>query len=334
MGVSDLQEFSDAYRPVFNVVCPTVCAIGIIANCLNVLVLTRKGMASPTNTLLVSLALADGFSMASLLTFSITSHFLDGSHRGSLIAIRISLYSTILTVLVHSIAIWLAVVLAMFRALIVYFPFRASSLCTISKVNVVSLVISMLLLLIAVPNAAVYKIEKVHVTYSNDDEELRYFINVRSNSLWNTNLILQAVVIKLLPCLMLLLLNLLLIRGIYYSQRHHEQLAASNGQTSGSGSVSTSSTSMLVAVVTLSILTETPQGIILFWYGLDHNVAEIYSSLGDFVDTLTIINSSINFLLYCSMSSKFRTTFATLFKKCIGLSPTVLSVNHDMGATQ
>jgi len=35
---------------------------------------------------------------------------------------------------------------------------------------------------------------------------------------------------------------------------------------------------------------------------------------GDLMDILALINSSINFILYCSMSRQFRSTFALLFR--------------------
>lgn len=35
---------------------------------------------------------------------------------------------------------------------------------------------------------------------------------------------------------------------------------------------------------------------------------------GDLMDILALINSSINFILYCSMSRQFRSTFTLLFR--------------------
>lgn len=39
---------------------------------------------------------------------------------------------------------------------------------------------------------------------------------------------------------------------------------------------------------------------------------------GDLIDILALINSGINFILYCSMSRQFRKTFIVLFRpKCL-----------------
>lgn len=102
-------------------------------------------------------------------------------------------------------------------------------------------------------------------------------------------------------------------------------------------------TRMLVAVLMLFLITEFPQGILgllsallensfymncylkLGEYILDGSVCSICGVthttvllLGDFLDLLALLNSAINFILYCSMSRQFRMTFAKLFwPKCI-----------------
>lgn len=66
----------------------------------------------------------------------------------------------------------------------------------------------------------------------------------------------------------------------------------------------------------------TLQAILLFLSGLvgDCFTDTVYNALGDFMDLLTIVNNGINFILYCSMSHQFRTTFiqfcTRIFKIC------------------
>jgi hypothetical protein len=75
-------------------------------------------------------------------------------------------------------------------------------------------------------------------------------------------------------------------------------------------------TKMLVAVLMLFFLTEFPQGIL----GLLSVVLgrcffrTCYYLFGEVMDILALLNGAINFILYCSMSRQFRTTFALLFK--------------------
>ncbi|KAH8861203.1 Sex peptide receptor [Schistosoma japonicum] len=70
-------------------------------------------------------------------------------------------------------------------------------------------------------------------------------------------------------------------------------------------------TKFLLAIVFIFMITLLPQAILLFLSGLvgDCFTDTVYNALGDFMDLLTIINNGINFILYCSMSHQFRTTF-------------------------
>lgn len=45
------------------------------------------------------------------------------------------------------------------------------------------------------------------------------------------------------------------------------------------------------------------------------NIKKFYQFSGDIIDMLTLVNSAINFILYCTMSRQFRKTFKKLFCK-------------------
>jgi len=74
-------------------------------------------------------------------------------------------------------------------------------------------------------------------------------------------------------------------------------------------------TGLLLAILCVFLLTELPQGLIAILnaiYTADvHRF--IYLTLGDVLDLLSLINSSVNFVLYCLMSSRYRQTFCSLF---------------------
>lgn len=75
-------------------------------------------------------------------------------------------------------------------------------------------------------------------------------------------------------------------------------------------------TKMLVAVLMLFLITEFPQGILgLLSVALGRCFFRTcYYLFGEVMDILALLNGAINFILYCSMSRQFRTTFALLFK--------------------
>lgn len=69
-------------------------------------------------------------------------------------------------------------------------------------------------------------------------------------------------------------------------------------------------TAMLIVVVSTFALTELPQGILVLvcsvnkWY-----FDNVYVYLGDLFDIIVLFNSSVNFIMYASMSHRFRETF-------------------------
>ena len=87
---------------------------------------------------------------------------------------------------------------------------------------------------------------------------------------------------------------------------------------SSSSSANDRTNRMLIAVLLLFLITEFPSGILVLLSGIigDSFFTNVYSPLGELMDILALVNSSINFILYCSMSSIFRTTFINIFCKC------------------
>jgi hypothetical protein len=75
-------------------------------------------------------------------------------------------------------------------------------------------------------------------------------------------------------------------------------------------------TLMLICVCVLFLLAEFPQCILIFLSIImnEHFYNDVYLPLGDLMDIIALVNNSINFIIYCSMSRSFRDTFYNLFK--------------------
>ena len=70
---------------------------------------------------------------------------------------------------------------------------------------------------------------------------------------------------------------------------------------------------MLVTVVILFLATELPQGLLSLCSGLVKDCFQsYYVPLGDTMDIVALVNNAVNFALYCTMSARFRQTFARL----------------------
>ena len=85
-------RFSHWYRQYHGYLATVVCILGIIANLLNIVVLTRKNMISATNCILTGLAVSDGLTMVAYLPFALRFYVLYGTEpspeRNTLGAVR------------------------------------------------------------------------------------------------------------------------------------------------------------------------------------------------------------------------------------------------------
>ncbi|XP_073837907.1 G-protein coupled receptor dmsr-1-like [Musca autumnalis] len=171
---------------------------------------------------------------------------------------------------------------------------------------------------------------------------------LHNKSLQYTTFLIYSVLIKLIPSIALTILSIRLIMALLEAKRRRKMLTSNaangmkptiNGKLAGGGGDGATqqtpqqkprknsktlekekqtdrTTRMLLAVLLLFLITEFPQGIL----GLLNTILgndfylQCYLKLSDIMDIMALINSSINFILYCSMSRQFRTTFTLLFR--------------------
>jgi len=118
-GAPELLLFHNWYKTLHGHFATFVCVFGIVANVLNIIVLTRKNMISPTNCLLTGLAVSDGLTMAAYLPFALRFYVLYGTEfnpeTSTLAAARFTLFYACFSVVVHTVSIWITVLLAVFR---------------------------------------------------------------------------------------------------------------------------------------------------------------------------------------------------------------------------
>lgn len=138
--------------------------------------------------------------------------------------------------------------------------------------------------------------------------------------LYQANFWVHAVVIKLLPCSILTVISIWLIRALYSANQHQKNLRNYSACPSAEKTVKRQhkadkrtdrTTKMLLAVLLLFLVTELPQGILGLMSGLLGwcFFKRCYDLFGELMDFLALLNGAINFVLYCSMSRQFRQTF-------------------------
>ncbi|KAF4518906.1 hypothetical protein B566_EDAN006744 [Ephemera danica] len=111
----------------------------------------------------------------------------------------------------------------------------------------------------------------------------------RHGALYHFQFWFYAVLVKLVPCLLLTVLSVCLIRALLRANRHSQRL--------------------------FSRPENVPMGVLGLLSGIYGPCFFLtcYQLLGEILDMLALLNSAVNFILYCAMSRQFRVMFCRLF---------------------
>jgi len=138
------------------------------------------------------------------------------------------------------------------------------------------------------------------------------------------NFWIQAIA-RLGPCLVLTVLSALLVRTMKLADARLQSLETGSTHRQVRRQRATNRTTrMLLAIVILFLITELPQGVVMILSSVNSQFTDgIYLNLGDLFDIMVLVNSAVNFLLFCTMSRQFRQTFVVVF--CRRRSQTLVS---------
>uniref|UniRef100_A0A2C9JTZ9 G-protein coupled receptors family 1 profile domain-containing protein n=1 Tax=Biomphalaria glabrata TaxID=6526 RepID=A0A2C9JTZ9_BIOGL len=317
-GQTELKLFRTEYRPFHAYISLVISVFGIIGNSLNVFILTRKKMISAMNILLTALAVSDGLKLIFHLTFIVLFFFVDDNALGPLVKVSYAMFYIIVAIVFHSASIWLTVSLAIFRYIAIRFPLRAATLCSRYRAKVTIVIVCFSVTVICIPNSLSHS----YGSYNSENVTIWYITIIDGNEGFNfiqkLNLGVSTFLVRLLPCLLLLLLSFLLIlelrRAAERSSKLRSQENDPSDDTIQKRTETNRTTGMLVVVVVLFIVIELPHGILLISVARNKDYFyDVYDPLGDLIDDITLLNNGINFVIYCTMSKKFRDTFIAMF---------------------
>lgn len=227
-----------------------MCIFGCIANGLNIVVLTRREMRSPTNAILTGLAIADLLVMIDYIPYAFIGYILPQMNisREKLLAysaVWFILFHSIFAQICHTISIWLTVTLAIWRYIAVAHP-QKNRLWCVMRTTLIAIASSYVVCpFIAIPLYLSFSIttsvEQLNLdgyalTADNTGEARNvtlYKINSselanKHSLLLNANLWIYSVAIKLIPCVALTILSLRLIGALLEAKRRRKQLTSHN----------------------------------------------------------------------------------------------------------
>lgn len=324
MGSDMLETFSVSYSIWHGYISLAICAIGIPLNIINIIILTRKNMKTPINFILTCLAVSDMATMLSYVPFAF--HFYChysaisiSSEKNSWGWMHFLLVYLNVSATAHTISIWLAVALAMIRYHQVHSPAKGN-LTRMRRLIRARLVVGIVVcssIVIMIPNYLSHNLEQIQL---RDNSTLYIFEDwhlgsEQVNPIKMIALIVYSTLAKLVPCVLIIVYGGLLLRTLHRTMIMKRNMSETGACISSSGTNDPSrTTTMLLVVIVLFVLTELPQGVLMMCCIFIRNFFEsIYIPLGDVMDILALLNNSINFLLYCTMSHEFRRTFVSVF---------------------
>ncbi|XP_014489486.1 PREDICTED: sex peptide receptor [Dinoponera quadriceps] len=348
-----IRDLATQYKNYHGYAALIVCSFGTFTNVLNIIVLTRRDTkVTPINRILTGLATADMLVMLEYVPFAIYKYLVLPQRRifpyGWAVFVLFHMH---FTQLLHTISIALTLTLAVWRYIAIRFPQYNHTWCTGRRCTIALSCSFLAPFFTCAPSYFVFGV-KAQTVYENGTTEILYHVDVNysvnKGFLYQLNFWILGVIVKLLPCVLLTVIICWLIKALYRAKGRKQILKNYSHCVTKAGKSTSSSrnsnleshglfdakkggytrrvnksnkrtdrtTRMLVAVLLLFLVTEIPQGILgLLSAALgDCFFRNCYHKFGELMDILALLNGSINFILYCSMSRQFRMVFGQLFK--------------------
>ncbi|KAK3611064.1 hypothetical protein CHS0354_028546 [Potamilus streckersoni] len=301
---------------VQKILVPIVVSCGVVGNIFNVVVLRSPKMLSSTNVYLMTLAISD--SLYLLFSFSL-SFTLCSNHSQSSIAFHYIPYGRVLTDLFANTAVLLTVCFTLERYIGVCHPMKGKAWCTVGKAKVAALITFGICIVNTIPE--LFEMEIVSMfdfEFQRSVYQCKYTEFAETDSYQIGYYWWYVTLFTFQPLFLLSIFNSLLIRSVWKASKTRRQLSHSSvvgdqGQSLEQQKVTT----MLIAVVIIFIICQTPQAVLLVYrsYLKARNIpyaVDLFRIAGNICNLLVQINASSNFLLYSYFSSRFRRTFKKL----------------------
>lgn len=248
-----LESFHNSYALVHGWASLQVCIFGSIANVLNIAVLTRREMHSPTNMILTGLAVADLLVMIEYIPYAIHMYLYQRSRRDTFTygwGVFVLFHSNFAQVC-HTISICLTVMLAIWRYIAVAYPQKNREWCSYTRTVLTIVGAYVFCPILCVPLYVTTEVRpqmevldehgmNVNLTKLNGTVSLEnatnttlYFVKLTETArmhaaLKKMNFWIYSVVIKLIPCLALTVLSFKLIRVLVDAKKRRKKLITKN----------------------------------------------------------------------------------------------------------
>lgn len=324
-------------RPLYGLAAPAIILVTLVTNSFVVVVLSNKNLRTPTNHILLSMAITElmtGLSSCPWFLYYYTFGGLydDQEHGLPDFWCKTHPYFAVhLPTIFHTAAIWLTVYLAIQRYIYVCLPSLVVRFCTPKKTRHIIIYICICAFLSELPvmfteySVSFRTSNSTRSCFHKDVDLVDKVIGVDS---WKAMILcLRALFVHILPCVLLIIFTTCLFKTVNEADRKRSinQLPSRKQGTSGcltSNRLMHATTRMLLVVIAIFLLIEIPVALIfimhllvVFYRLLDMSDYKTVNNLLIIRNFLIILTYPLNFAIYFGMSSSFKLQFRQLFSR-------------------
>uniref|UniRef100_A0A1I8PMA8 G-protein coupled receptors family 1 profile domain-containing protein n=1 Tax=Stomoxys calcitrans TaxID=35570 RepID=A0A1I8PMA8_STOCA len=315
--------------PLYGYIMPFLLVLTVLSNSLIVLILSKKNMSTPTNFVLMGMAIFDMLTVifpapGLIYMYTFGNHY-KPLHPTSLCRAYI-IFVDILPAICHTASIWLTLALAVQRYIYVCHAPMARTWCTIPRVKRCTLYIAIAAFLHQSTRMIDRSYEPLTIEWNGEMVEVCHLETadwvhelIGEDLYFSTFYLFRVFFVNLLPCVMLVTLNILLFSAMRKAQERRKLLFSENRKKECKKlRESNCTTLMLIVVVSVFLAVEIPIAVVtvmhivssLAYQFLDYSIANVFVTATNFA---LVVSYPINFGIYCGMSRQFRETFKSIF---------------------
>ena len=315
---------------IYGYMCPPMATLTIVFNVLVIITLVQQKMRSPTNHILISIAVTDMLTAVVLLPFFIYLYTFHGyQHYPSIWLCHVfwPMFRAIPSVL-RTASVWLNTVLVIYRYVNVNVLPQIHRGCSSTVQRLVFLVY---LISFIASGSRFFEVEldifkvpnEFNVTTYSCRPVWRQWIQDTMPLYFNIYYLVKNVFGYLIPCLLLMIFNSLLLVTVHQAHRERKRLvSASDLRAARRINEKYCTTMMLIIVIVCTLLSELPRTVIFGLASLQSALKialipkDVLQKSGIIMNFLSLTACSTNFVIYYTMSKLFRINCNRLVYSC------------------
>ena len=322
---------------VFGPLLMTCCLLGIIFSIINIIVLTRPAMRGPISVILTAIAVVNILDFYSFFSYAAYWHVAKNKpykcHTEVMAKVTaIGRYGRDTAL---GINLWLTVLLGFVQYTCVCQHFWRTKMYSSRKAVVSTLLTILFIILIRIPDFVTLKAVSLNQLAKESPERFNFSSLLKEDSdcyvtpisdCPTVGLVVYNVILVMLPCLCLVVLSTLILVHVKRADHRRRVLFGSTRIAYAQMREQRSTSVMLLAIIVCTIVfVEWPSAMLIVATFLNKDSPRTFEdelrfltdpSLRAYSQRFTpliaimpVFNSAVNFIIYCNMSRKFRTTF-------------------------